>query len=119
MISENNSQALMEEFELLNLKKYIPEIVKAIISSKLTAREQHSTVEICTLMHVRYEEFAEELIPQIEKHYKSIPIAEFNKKRNILRYLTELYFKGLFLEYKRIFKCLQELILINHTDEPE
>lgn len=64
-------------------------------------------------MHQRYEGFAEELIPAIERQYREANIADFNKKRNILRYLTELYFKGLFVEYKRIFKCLNELILIN------
>lgn len=35
----------------------------------------------------------------IEKHFKLTPISEFNKKRNILRTLTELYFKGLSDEY--------------------
>ena len=78
-----------------------------------------TTVEICTLLHKRYQDFAEELIPAIEKLYRTIPIAEFNKKRNILRYLTELYFKGLFIEYKRIFKCLQELIMLNYEEKPE
>ena len=31
--------------------------------------------------------------------------------------LTELYFRGLFLEYKRIFKCLNQLIQITVEQE--
>ena len=55
----------------------------------------------------------------LQKQFKMTPIAEFNKKRNILRTLTELYFKGLAAEYPGIFKCLVNLILINSEDTPE
>lgn len=34
-----------------------------------------------------------------------------NRKRNILRMLTELYFKGLIEEYKTFFGCLNSLII--------
>ena len=34
-----------------------------------------------------------------------------NRKRNILRMLTELYFKGLIEEYKSFFGCLNSLII--------
>jgi len=60
-------------------------------------------------MHQRYEEFAEQIVEAIEKKYLATPISEFHKKRHILRYLTELYFKGLFTEYKRVFSCLAKL----------
>ena len=50
----------------------------------------------------------------IEMQFKTTPIVELNKKRNILRTLTELYFKGLSDEYQGIFKCLLNLMLINY-----
>lgn len=53
---------------------------------------------------------------EIEKQFKVTPISEFNKKRNVLRTLTELYFKGLTSEYQGIFKCLVNLILINYEE---
>jgi hypothetical protein len=53
------------------------------------------------------------LVEQLEKAYKDASISELNKKRNILRILSELYLKGLIIEFKKIFKCLNELILIN------
>ena len=46
-------------------------------------------------LHERYESFASMLLPDIVKQFQETPISEFNKKRNILRMLTELYFKGL------------------------
>ena len=33
--------------------------------------------------------------------------------------LTELYFKGLLNEYRRIFKCLNELIKLNWQETPD
>lgn len=38
--------------------------------------------------------------------------SEFTKKRNILRLLSELYLKGLVLEFKKIFKCLNQMTMI-------
>ena len=64
-------------------------------------------------MHQRYEDFALKLIEALEKLYESEKMSEFNKKRNILRLLSELYLKGLFSEFKRIFKCLSYLTVIN------
>ena len=64
-------------------------------------------------MHQRYEDFASKLIEALEKLYEQEKMQEFTKKRNILRLLSELYLKGLFSEYKRIFKCLNTLLSIN------
>lgn len=119
MISESNGETLLEELKALNLKHYIPEIAKNIAQSKLSARDQHTTIEICVLMHQRYETFAEHLIPAIETQYKQTPVSEFTKKRNILRHLTELYFKGIFTEYKLVFKQLNALMSIKYEDNAE
>jgi hypothetical protein len=43
---------------------------------------------------------------------------EFNKKRYILRLLTELFLKGLIPHYKDMFVCLNELIIVSAT-QPE
>ena len=41
----------MEEFESLNLKRYIPEVAKSIAQSKLNAKDQDTVIEICVLLH--------------------------------------------------------------------
>jgi hypothetical protein len=118
-ISEQNHESLLTDLSQLNLTKYVPEVVTAIALSKMRPENQQTTCEICVLMHQRYEDFAEKLIKAIEKKYHDTPINEFAKKRYILRYLTELYFKGLFCEYKRVFFCLSRLTQLNYTSEPE
>ena len=104
IVSENTAEALIEDLNTLNLKHYIPEIAKNIAQSKMSARDQHTMIEICVLMHQRYETFAEQLIPALETQCKQVLVSDFTKTRNILRMLTELYFKGIFKEYKLIFK---------------
>lgn len=72
----------------------------------MSIKDQDIIIEICVLMHQRYEEFAPKLIESLEKLYEQERASEFTKKRNILRLLSELYLKGLVSEFKKIFKCL-------------
>jgi len=46
-------------------------------------------------------------------------MSEFNKKRNILRLLSELFLKGLISEYKRIFKGISFLVQIKPDNRDE
>lgn len=71
------------------------------------------------LLHQRYEEFAALLLPALEKQYLETSMNEFNRKRNIMRLLSELFLKGLFAEFRKIFKCITDLVQINPTDAPE
>ncbi len=109
----------MSEAEQLNLKRHTSEIVTSITQSKLSIKDQDTIIEICVLMHQRYEEFAPKLIEVLEKLYDQEKMSEFNKKRNILRLLSELYLKGLFSEFKRIFKCLNYLVQISPENTEE
>lgn len=70
-------------------------------------------------MHQRYEEFAELLIQALEKQYQETNITDFNRRRNMIRLLSELYLKGLFADFKRSFKCLNSIILINPDMQEE
>jgi hypothetical protein len=72
-------------------------------------------------LHRRYENFSNELVRVIKEQYRSASIlSDPNRKRNILRMLTELYFKGLIEEYKSFFGCLNSLIIdLRETDIPD
>jgi hypothetical protein len=85
---------------------------------------------VCCELHQVYEEFQSKLIAAIIKQYKDITKEaqshqgaqllhkDINKKRYILRVLTELFLKGLFQQYKEMFSCLNELIVVN-SEQPE
>ena len=96
----------------LNFSRHTSEVVSSITQSKLSIKDQDTILEICILMHQRYEDFAPKLIEALEKLYDAERASEFTKKRNILRLLSELYLKGLLSEFKKIFKCLNQMTFI-------
>ena len=51
--------------------------------------------------------------------YKQSAVSEFTKRRNILRHLTELFFKGIFKDYKLVFKQLNALMSIKYEENAE
>ena len=38
---------------------------------------------------------------------------EFTKKRNILRLLSELFLKGLVADFKKVFRCFNQMTMIS------
>jgi len=44
-------------------------------------------------------------------------VGEFTKKRNIMRLLSELYLKGLFNDYRKVFRCLNYMMMIQPTPQ--
>lgn len=110
-ISEDKREFIMEEIQALNLTKYVGEIVKSIFSGKLTIKDQDLIIDVCLILHSKYEEFTPLVYPQLERQFQEASFQELNKKRNILRLLSELYLKGLIQEYKKVFHCLNCLIV--------
>jgi hypothetical protein len=67
-------------------------------------------------MHSRHEDFAEKMVEALEKVYDAERgLGEFTKKRNILRLLSELYLKGLLNDYRKVFRCLNHMMMIPPT----
>jgi len=68
-VQDNNRDALIEDVQSLNLKRHIFEVVSSITQSRLSIRNQDTIIEICVMMHQRYEEFAHKLIEALEKQF--------------------------------------------------
>jgi len=86
-------------------------VVQSITQSKLNVKDQDTLVEICVLLHQRYEDFASKLAEALEKQYHELG-GEFTRKRNILRLMSELYLRGLIREFKGLFKCINQMTLV-------
>jgi hypothetical protein len=93
--------------------RHTSEVVSSITQSKLSIKDQDIIIDVCVLMHQRYEDFTPKLIEALEKLYDVEKQNEFTKKRNILRLLSELYLKGLISEYKKIFKSLNQMTMVS------
>ena len=74
-------------------------------------RDQDSLVEVCVALHARYEDFSPRLLEALEKAYFETG-SDFTRRRNLLRLMSELYLRGLCSEYKKIFKCLNQMTLV-------
>merc|ERR1712137_759427 len=65
-ITEENVEHLCKEIPLLNLTRYVSEVVAAIVDFKPKSSVP-AIVRICVLMHARYSEFTDDLIPRLQK----------------------------------------------------
>ena len=83
----------------LNLTKYLTEITTAIVEVKLKVTDIQSIIEICSLLHQRYSEFAQ---PFLEAWSKTLSMKKDEKTFNIsklrvdLRLYCELVSVGIF-----------------------
>lgn len=118
-LGEEQKEALCQELQLLNLSRYVSEVVNAIAEAKLKPSDTGAAVKICSLLHQRYADFTLSLIPALTKHFapqKPATLTEqernaiFVRKRSSLRLLGELYLIGIYNDADVIFKILQELI---------
>ena len=112
-LQDSKRDLLLSEALQLNLTRHTSEVVSSITQTKLSIKDQDTIIEICVMMHQRYEDFATKLIEALEKLFDSEKIQEFTKRRNILRLLSELYLKGLLTDFKKIFKRLNFMLMIS------
>ena len=98
------------ELEQVDLTKSIEEVVKVMVGSKMGVRELNLFVEISVILHQKYEKFAGPLVAHLAKQYKNVGPQEFNRRRNILKAMSELFLKGLISDYREVFKCIYQLL---------
>ncbi|MED6152342.1 Regulator of nonsense transcripts upf2, partial [Stylosanthes scabra] len=100
-INEEQREALMDELRSVNLSKFVSEAVTAICDAKLRSSDIQAAVQICSLLHQRYKDFAPSLIQGLLKVFSpgkpgDESDADRNlkamKKRSTLKLLLELYF---------------------------
>eukprot|EP01114_Cavostelium_apophysatum_P008182 TRINITY_DN2050_c0_g1_i2.p1 TRINITY_DN2050_c0_g1~~TRINITY_DN2050_c0_g1_i2.p1 ORF type:complete len:1232 (-),score=430.22 TRINITY_DN2050_c0_g1_i2:182-3877(-) len=115
-ISEDQRDSLLQELNLLNLSKFLSEVVAAIAEAKLKPTDVGLAVKICSQLHQRYTDFSNQLIPALTRYFAKQPAPEteqeknskFIKKRTTLRLLAELYVCGIFSEVDVLQKILQD-----------
>jgi hypothetical protein len=109
-------QFIVEEIKKLNLSAELSKIATSIASGNINSKNQDFLVEICCQLHQVYSDWSRIVLNAIKKHYKGgagqASGRDFNKKRYILRLLTELFLKGIFQNYKDMFPCLNDIICI-------
>jgi regulator of nonsense transcripts 2 len=61
-MTDSKRDNLLNEAQSLHFTQYIDEVVKSLTTGKLSIKDHDIMIEICQIMHHRYEEFAKLLI---------------------------------------------------------
>jgi len=103
-LTEQQRDSLSNEFSLLNLSKYIQEIVSALVDAKLKMTDVPCAVHMCTMIHHRYSEFSFCLYQgfkrlfQMRAEDKSAFSSNMSKVKTDFRFATEVTAAGIFTD---------------------
>ncbi|KAH6806703.1 regulator of nonsense transcripts UPF2 [Perilla frutescens var. frutescens] len=125
-INDELREGLMDELRSVNLSKFVSEAVTAICEAKLKSADIQSAVQICSLLHQRYKEFAPSLVQGLLKVFvpgKSVEDLDADKnsramkKRSTLKLLLELYFVGVVEDSGIFVNIIKDLTSTEHLKD--
>ncbi|KAJ8384332.1 hypothetical protein AAFF_G00205850 [Aldrovandia affinis] len=118
-LTEQQRDALSNDFGSLNLSKYIAEAVGSVVEAKLKISDVGCAVHLCSLFHRRYVEFAPLLLQAWRKHFearKEEKTPNVSKLRTDLRFIAELTVVGLFTDKEGLSLIYEQLKAIISAD---
>lgn len=123
-LHQNANQTFLKEVKSMNLNRYTIEVAENIAKTEFASNKDSTLesfhqdlsiiIEICEVMHQRYDDFQKQLVNALSKNFKYLSdIVDLeektHKRRSLLFMMTELFVIGIIVEYKRIFQSLQEI----------
>jgi regulator of nonsense transcripts 2 len=113
VLNEESRAGVCDDVRKVNLSKYLTEAVAAIAEAKLKAADVHAAVQVCSLLHQRYDKFVGELVPAVQRTVKAADESA-SRKRSSLRLLTEMVVVGLTLDASALLTTVKELAHIDY-----
>ncbi len=127
MMNESHWSSLTKDMETINLTRYVTEIADAVSEAKLKTSDIPVALQLCCMMHQRYEDFTQALIsnllaPLREESLRPTKGEEedkeaFRKRRVNLRLLTELHLCGVFEGTTILLRALKRLAGISRREQ--
>ncbi|KAF6134866.1 hypothetical protein GIB67_002267 [Kingdonia uniflora] len=117
-ITEEQREGMMDDLRSVNLSKFVSEAVAAICDAKLKTSDIQAAVQICSLLHQRYNDFSPSLIQGLLKiflpgksgdDYEADRSLKAMKKRSTLKLLLELYFVGVIEDASVFVNIIKDL----------
>uniref|UniRef100_A0A8C2IV80 UPF2 regulator of nonsense mediated mRNA decay n=1 Tax=Cyprinus carpio TaxID=7962 RepID=A0A8C2IV80_CYPCA len=118
-LTEQQRGSLSQDFDSLNLSKYIGEAVSSMVEAKLKISDVGCAVHLCSLFHQRYADFAPLLLAAWKRHFearKEEKSPNVSKLRTDLRFIAELTIVGLFTDKEGLSLIYEQLKNIIGTD---
>uniref|UniRef100_H2Z6J9 MIF4G domain-containing protein n=1 Tax=Ciona savignyi TaxID=51511 RepID=H2Z6J9_CIOSA len=94
-LTEQQRSSIENEFNSLNLTRYIQEIVSTLLDAKVKMSDIPCAVHVCSLMHMRYQEFTPQLFQSTKRLFQSRVddktsfLTNTGKVRTDLRFVAE------------------------------
>ncbi|TRZ02758.1 hypothetical protein DNTS_029156 [Danionella cerebrum] len=111
-LTEQQRSALAQDWEGLNLSKYIGEAVSSLVEAKLKLSDVGCGVHLCSLFHQRYAEFSPLLLAAWKRQFearKEEKAPNVSKLRTDLRFIAELTIVGLFTDKEGLSLIYEQL----------
>ncbi|XP_050963581.1 regulator of nonsense transcripts 2 [Labeo rohita] len=111
-LTEQQRGSLSQDFDSLNLSKYIGEAVSSMVEAKLKISDVGCAVHLCSLFHQRYADFAPLLLAAWKRHFearKEEKAPNVSKLRTDLRFIAELTIVGLFTDKEGLSLIYEQL----------
>ncbi|XP_042374073.1 regulator of nonsense transcripts UPF2-like [Zingiber officinale] len=127
-INDEQREALLDELRGVNMSKFVSEAVTAICEAKLRASDIQAAVQVCSLLHQRYNDFAPSLIQGLLKIFfpgktgddlDADRNSRAMKKRSTLKLLVELYFVGVVDDCSILLNIIKDLTALDHLKDRE
>ncbi|XP_073694564.1 regulator of nonsense transcripts 2 [Garra rufa] len=118
-LTEQQRGSLSQDFDSLNLSKYIGEAVSSMVEAKLKISDVGCAVHLCFLFHQRYTDFAPLLLAAWKRHFearKEEKAPNVSKLRTDLRFIAELTIAGLFTDKEGLSLIYEQLKNIISAD---
>lgn len=111
-LTEQQRASLSQDFNSLNLSKYIGEAVSSMVEAKLKISDVGCAVHLCSLFHQRYTDFAPLLLAAWKRNFearKEEKTPNVSKLRTDLRFIAELTVVGLFTDKEGLSLIYEQL----------
>lgn len=97
-MTESQKDNIMKDLSNLNLSRYISEVANALVETKIKLNEIPMCIKICSVLHLRYQDFTSQLMDSWIKNLPKKATDTFNasKMRIDIRIFAELILSGIF-----------------------
>ena len=109
-ISDENKATMLQDVAKVNQTKYVSEAAAAIGEVNFKQKDVAAVAEVCSLLHERYGEFTQNLLPSLEKLMHSTENVTVTKKRNTFRLILELFLVGVHSNIELLHTIVSKLV---------
>ncbi len=112
-ITEESHKSLLLDVRMLNLSRYISEVVAAISETKLRSSDTEYAALLCSELHQRFEDFSAQLSTALSTIVLSTHATagkDLSSRRGAMRLLVELFVLGMYPDVTAVISVLRELM---------